>query len=307
MKDIMNIAVVNFESAWGDIQRNLKRILGYIESAAKRGADLIVFPETALTGYEEDTKHTGDKQMHRCLAETVPGPSSNAVERLTKEYGVYAVYGFAERIGGEVYNSAVVIGPEGIIGSYQKMHLPFAESCWAARGNKPFMFDTSWGKIGVSICYDTYVFPEIMRYYRCMGCRLHINPTAVDTVVTAQNVRDSVEYLSANNCIYIASANGIGSYRNRKGRLLGGSHVIGPSCEVPRVQYYVGKPFGAESSDEAELYIGTIDLSYVEKPFLAKQFNRKNPDFRAELYVSMYQEIADMQKETAEELGTGYF
>ena len=297
MKDIMNIAVVNFECAWGDVQTNLRRMLGYIESAVKRGTDMIVFPETALTGYEGDAWHIGEEQMHRRLAETFPGPSSDAIAELTRKYGIYAIYGFAERVGEKVYNSAAVLGPEGAIGSYQKMHLPFAEAKWAVRGDKPFMFDTPWGKVGVAICYDTYVFPEIMRYYRYMGCRLHVNPTAVDTVVTAQNVQDAVEYLSANNCIYIASANCIGAYESREGKLIGGSHVIGPSQEVPKIQYYVGKPFVSELADKAGMYIGTIDLSYVEKPFLAKQFDREAPDFRADLYVKMYQEIAEMQKQ----------
>ena len=300
MKDIMNIAVVNFESRWGDVQANLNRMLGYIECAAKRGADMIVFPEAALQGYEGDSAHEGNEQMHRRLAETVPGPSSEAVAELTRKYNCYVVYGMAQKIGETIYNGSAVVGPEGVIGSYQKMHLPWAESRWAANGNEPFMFDTPWGKVGVAICYDLYAFPEITRYYRYMGCRLCINPTAVDNYVTAKNVEDAIEYLSANNCIYIASADGIGEYTSRPGGLIGGSNVIGPSRDVPRIQYYAGRPFTDADAAEAEIYLGTIDLSYVEKPFLAKQFNQEAPDFRAELYMRMYQEIAQIQKNLLE-------
>lgn len=63
MQDIMKIAVVNFESVWGDVQKNLERMKGYIVSAARRGADMIVFPELALTGYEVDAAHEGEDQM----------------------------------------------------------------------------------------------------------------------------------------------------------------------------------------------------------------------------------------------------
>lgn len=215
---------------------------------------------------------------------------------MTKKYGIYVVYGLPQRIDGQVYNAAAVVGPEGVIGSYQKMHLPFAESKFAVRGSSPMMFDTPWGKVSVGICYDTYAFPELTRYYRYMGCRLHINPSAVDTIVTAQNVKDAVEYLSANNCIYIATANTINEYKDTDGELFGGSHVIGPGTRVPKVHYYVGKPFTDEKANEAEMHLGTIDLSYVEKSFLAKQFHREDPDFRAELYIKMYQEILEDQK-----------
>ena len=57
MKDIMNIAVVNFATEWGNKQSNLKRILEYCEAAGKRGADFIVFPETALISYDTDKDH----------------------------------------------------------------------------------------------------------------------------------------------------------------------------------------------------------------------------------------------------------
>ena len=76
MKDIMNVAVVTYEPRWGDKERNLNRITGYIECAAARGANLVVLPETALTGYDADLEHAGDERMHHRLAEPIPGPST---------------------------------------------------------------------------------------------------------------------------------------------------------------------------------------------------------------------------------------
>lgn len=295
MEDIVTVAVVNFEPAWGDTHANCDRMIGYMRAASKRGADIVVFPETALSGYDVDVDHEGDAQMHRQVAESVDGPCARAFASAAKEYGLYAIYGAPERDGNAVYNAAFVVSPEGkVAGTYRKMHLPFKEAKWAERGQEPFMFDTPWGPVGVSICYDTYVFGEIMRYYRASGCRLIINCTAVDEFVTAENVRTSVEYLSANNNVYIASANCIGCIRENA--MLGGSHIVGPSSHVPAVHYYAGQPFGAKGSDEQEVFLGTLDLSYVNKSFLAQQWADKNPDFTPDRYINMYQKLASMDK-----------
>ena len=290
-KDVLNIAVVTYEPSWGDKEKNLWRMTGYIKAASRRGADLILFPETALTGYDVDDGATGADQMHCRLAEPFPGPSSLALARCAESCGIHVVYGYAERgEDGSVYNAAGVVGPGGPIGSYRKMHLPFAESSWAKRGDTPFMFDTEWGKMGVSICYDTFVFTELMRYYRASGCRIHLNPCAVDTTVTAHNIKDAVEFQAANNAMYIASANCTGCHRQND--FVGGSNVVGPGKNVPRIHYYVGSAFGSPGSDEQELLIGTIDLSYTDKPFLAKQWADSDPDFRPEIYARMFAELA---------------
>lgn len=291
MKDVMNVAVVTYEPSWGNKEKNLNRIIGYIECAAARGANLVVLPETALTGYDADLTHEGDERMHHQLAESIPGPSSNAVADAIRNLGIYAVFGLSERAeDGTVYNSAVAIGPEGVLGRYRKMHLPAAEPTWAGRGEDPFMFETPWGPIGVSICYDTFAFPEIMSYYRASGCRLIANPFAVNTAVTAQNIKDSLEYLAANNAVYIASANCTGCAISDD--FVGGSSVIGPGKNVPEICYYAGTPCGAPGSDEQELHLGTIDLSYVEKPFLAKKWASVDPDFRPDIYARLYTELA---------------
>lgn len=291
LKDIINVAVVTFEPVWGDTEANLSRMIGYTECAAKRGADLILFPESALTGYDLDRENTGSEQMHHRVAESIPGPSTLALAEIARKYDIYVVYGLAEKAeDGTVYNAAAAVGPDGVIGGYRKMHLPATEPLWAARGDKPFMFETPWGKIGLSICYDTFAFPEIMRYYRAHGCRLHLNPCAVDTGVTAKNIRESVEYQSGNNAMYIASANCTGFHSLND--FVGGSNIIGPAKNVPDVHYYAGSAFGTARSDEQEMHIATLDLSYVNKPFLAKVWADENPDFRPDVYLKMYEDIA---------------
>ena len=91
MKDIINVAVIAYQPTWGNKEKNVQRMAGYAECAAKKGAHLILFPETALTGYDVDFDHEGDEQMHRQLAEPVPGPSSLALAEVAKEFNIYIV------------------------------------------------------------------------------------------------------------------------------------------------------------------------------------------------------------------------
>lgn len=85
-----------------------------------------MFSELALTGYDDDEGKPLEEKMHRRLTETVPGPATDAVVELTKNYGIYVVFGLAERDKedmNKVYNSAVIYGLEGIIGCNRKIHL----------------------------------------------------------------------------------------------------------------------------------------------------------------------------------------
>lgn len=292
--DVITIGVINFSCEWGNKKKNLSRICQYIRAAAGQGANLIVFPETALTGYDDEVEKDYHHKMHYLQAETVPGESSCAIAALAEELNVYVIYGLPERDAENqdvIYNSAAIIGPDGIIGTYRKLHMPFSESNWAQVGQYPCFFETKWGRIGVGICYDCYVFPEIMRYYRAMGCRLYVNITAVGVGVTPQNVRTSLEYLSATNTIYIATAGLFGLAPITD--MLGGSSILGPGNKSPEVYYYAGRPFDHPYAAQGELFVATVDLSYTERSFLAKQWDKEYPHWRPELYIKMYQEVLE--------------
>jgi predicted amidohydrolase len=169
--DVLTVACVNFRTDWGNKEANLNRVMGYLEAAAKRGADIILFPETALTGYDIDEEVI----MHRENAETIPGPSTNKIAQLTRKYGVYAIVGMAEKDKDDseiIYNSVAIVGPEGVIDSYAKIHPAFTENKWCKKGKRPVLFETPWGPVGVGICYDTTMFPELPRYYAACGARL---------------------------------------------------------------------------------------------------------------------------------------
>lgn len=317
MRDIVNVAVVNFRPIWGEKEKNLKRIAEYIENEAKRGMDIIVFPELCLTGYDdEDTDGFGlghgyntamDKRqkMQSRDAETVPGPSTECIAEVTKRCGVYAVFGMTERDKSNsdvIYNSAAVCGPEGIIGAYQKIHIPPGEMYWATPGETPLLFDTPWGPVGVQICFDTYFFPEITRYYRAKGARLLLNCTALagGDVVRYPMCSREVENSAYINTMFIASANLCG--KDKYSSFLGGSSIIGPSAEWGNVYYYAGGNFHDKDYSHPGVFSASIDLAQTEVShhFLWRPnpvFRR--PDFRPELYAKLYESLAEDKHWTA--------
>lgn len=193
-------AVVNCNGIWGDKESNIKMMESYIKEAASKDVDIIVFPETVLTGYvyEDAGSDTleSDMMMQVALAETIPGKTTLYLSEYAKKYDMYIVFGMPELPSDgyiyetspyldtteavpKVYNSAAILFPDGTIKSYQKIHRGGAgEFNWSVSGNTPVMFDTKWGKVGVNICMDGHYEPELGRYYAANGCTILLHPTA---------------------------------------------------------------------------------------------------------------------------------
>jgi predicted amidohydrolase len=173
MRHKTKIAAVQMEPKITANKENLDKIVRKTETAARNGGDLVVFPECALTGYiftsrEEVLPH----------AETIPGTSTDRLEACCRELGVYVIAGLIERTSDKCFNTAVLIGPEGFIGRYRKIHLPFlGVDRFLDRGDEPFrVYETEIGNIGMHICYDCN-FPESARVMTLMGADILALPT----------------------------------------------------------------------------------------------------------------------------------
>ncbi|MBQ3783682.1 MAG: leucine-rich repeat protein [Lachnospiraceae bacterium] len=192
------VSVVNMTGYWGNKKKTLAKMVEYIEEAAKQKADMIVFPETVLSGYgyvsaDKDPfyKKYG-VPMQVATAETVPGASTTYLSEYAKKYNMYIIFGMTEKDASgpiyednktekhaqKVYNSAAILYPDGTIDSYQKIHRAGLETEWSVCGKTPKMIDTKWGRIGIDICRDGHFYPELGRYYAAMGCTLFVHPTA---------------------------------------------------------------------------------------------------------------------------------
>ena len=163
-----NIACAQIDCLLGDPQANLKKIISTIRSAAERDAQLVMFPECALTGYAYNSL---DEAIP--FAEPIDGPSSQALTEVCRETGAYAVVGFIEAAANKFYNAAMLVGPDGVAGGYRKVHLPFIGiDRFLTPGDRQFeVFDLPFGKVGLNICYDIS-FPEAARVLKLMGAEL---------------------------------------------------------------------------------------------------------------------------------------
>lgn len=295
MKHIINLAVVNFNAKWGKKQENYERILGYIECAHKRGADMIIFPEMCLTGYDNETDVPKEEKMQFKEAESKYGIKASELASLAKVYQMYIMLGMPERDKSDrthVYNSLLIAKPDDSLITYRKIHLALEEPCWAMAGKEPLLLETPWGPVGITICYDMYSFPELTRYYAAKGARLVVNATAYAKSRGYEKGKTTIESAVLMNGIYVATANLCG--KDLKNEFFGGSSIVGPSQRMQGTYYYAGKAFDDERADEEGMYLETIDLTkatrgiYGENPLLGRS------DFRPDLYEKLYRELATL-------------
>lgn len=166
-----------------DKAENLKKYLSFIDEAAANGANLVVFPEQSLMGYLQSlvAMPFSDHEYQYENAEILPdGPSVQKIIAKAKEKNVYVIFGMTERdpiLDYKLYNTAVLVGPEGYIGRYRKVHLPGDEVHIYSPGTDFPVFETKIGKIGMLICYDKQ-FPESARELALGGAEILVMPTA---------------------------------------------------------------------------------------------------------------------------------
>lgn len=260
-----------------DPKANLKKTLALAEKAAKQGAQIICTQELFRSQYfcqAEDHKYFD-------LAEPIPGPSSQAFQKIAKKYGVVIVASlFEKRASGLYHNTAVIIDADGkLLGIYRKMHIPddplFYEKFYFTPGDTGFKaWDTKFGKIGVLICWDQW-YPEGARLTAMQGAEILFYPTAIgwhpsekaEYGVNQHGAWETIQrsHAVANGC-YVAATNRIGLEQPIGGDGLefwGQSFVAGTSGQI----------LAKASSDKEEILLvpvelGKVDVTRTHWPFL---------------------------------------
>ncbi len=166
----VKVAVAQMHCVPGDVAANLAIIGPLVHLAARDGAQLVILPETATTGY-----FISDR-LDR-LAEPEDGPTARHLAGIAREANVHLAVGMAISDGGKFYDAQLLFGPDGAhLATYRKAHLFSAEREWFAAGDTPMVIDTAIGRIGMTICYDL-IFPEYIRRLVDLGADLIINST----------------------------------------------------------------------------------------------------------------------------------
>lgn len=272
----LTIACAQMRPEIGRKQENLAKSIAMIRRAHVQGARLIVLPELCNTGYVFDTREEAF-----ALSETIGGDSVQAWTEVAVELGVTIVAGFTERDGNALYNSAVLTGPAGVIGSYRKLHLWGEESLFFERGNlKVPVFVTPFGRIACAICYDMW-FPEVFRLAALQGADILCVPTnwvPMKNQPSHLPVMANVLAMSGahSNSMFVAAADRVGEERGQP--FLGCSIIV--DCN--------GWPVaGPASPVEEELLLATVDLSEARKARQLNAFNQLLRDRRTDVYAEM--------------------
>lgn len=162
----VKIAAIQFEPIQFQKERNVTCLFKLVEEAAQNGAKLITTPEMATTGY-----CWYDRNEIKPFVETIPGKTTDSFYQIAKKNNCYIVIGMPE-VDPETnlfYNTAVLIGPEGIVGKHRKTHPYISEPKWAASGDLGHqVFETSIGRVALLICMDIH-FIETARLVALNG------------------------------------------------------------------------------------------------------------------------------------------
>jgi predicted amidohydrolase len=249
MKDKIKLALAQISSKRENKEVNLQKIEALTFKAKEQGADLAIFPEMSLTGYVV-------RDQFYELAETIPGPTVEKVEALAKKTGMHVIFGMpelSEKTRATVFNTAVFVGPEGLIGKYRKMYLPthsvFEEKRYFRPGYQTAAFQTDLGNIGLCICYDLF-FPEVLRLIRLKGAQLIVCISASPSVR-----RSYFEILTCaralENTAYLAYVNLVGVEDGLQ--FWGGSRLVSPAGEVLAKAKYDEEDFVTCEVDYSDL------------------------------------------------------
>jgi predicted amidohydrolase len=267
MKDKIKLALAQISSKRENKNENFLKIEKLTLKAKEQAADLVIFPELSLTGY------VVRDQVYE-LAETIPGPTVEKVEALAKKTGMHIIFGMpelSEKTQATAFNTAVFVGPSGLIGKYRKMYLPthsvFEEKRYFRPGYQTAAFQTDLGNIGLCICYDVF-FPEVLRLTRLQGAQLIVCISASPAVRRGYfEILTSARALE--NTAFLAYVNLAGVEDGLQ--FWGGSRLVGPTGDILAKAKY----------DEEDFVICEVDYNDLRT---AETFIPTLRDLRPELF-----------------------
>jgi len=247
MREI-TVAAVQTEPQLADVNSNLIQMKELVRQiCTEQRVDLILFPELASTGYECGVRFTE-------LAERVPGPTVNLLAQWAGEFGVYIAAGLAakEKVESILYNSAVLVGPDGeVLGQYNKVHLRGEERLAFRPGFRYILWEAEFGLVGMMLGWDL-AFPEVARSLALEGAELIL----VGANWEEPNADEWQAYLKARayeNSVFVAGANRVGEEYSYK--FTGRSMIIGPRGQV----------FATLEEPVTGYVVARIDLDEVRK------------------------------------------
>jgi predicted amidohydrolase len=242
----INVASIQMKCRLGDKKKNLEKASLLIRAASEKGAKMIVLPELFNTGYRVEENDVE-------LAETIPGPTTHFLGRLASELDVYLIAAILESGAskGVIYDTAVLVGPKGLIGSYRKIHLWDFENTRFTKGEDYPVFETRYGKVGMQICYEVG-YPEGARILTLKGADILCYPSAFGRArYYAWDIATRSRALE--NGVFVIASNRSGTEKGET-EFGGISRIVTPKGTVLK-----------EAFEEDDIIVSEIDLKDVIK------------------------------------------
>jgi predicted amidohydrolase len=261
----MRIGIAQTSPAFGEVGRNIVDALWLI---GRDRADLWVLPEFFASGYQ-----FASAREARELAEPVPdGPTTRALIEHAVGQGCFIVAGLPERDGDRIFNSAVVVGPEGFLTCYRKVHLFCHEVEFFTPGDRSFpVVDLGTARVGVMICFD-HLFPESARSLALQGADVIAHPA---NLVLPDLAQRTMAIRALENGVFTATANRVGTEARTDETLTytGQSQIVDPS----------GNVVARLSTTDVGVFVAEIDVERARDKRIT-DFNDKLADRRPERY-----------------------
>jgi predicted amidohydrolase len=264
---MLRVGFFQFAPVFGEVSTNLSKVLNALEGAE---VDVVVLPELPFTGY-----YFQDRAEVAALAEDpLESPTIFCLTNLCRANDFFLVTGFAEKAGDKLFNSALLLGPDGLLHTYRKLHLFNTEKEYFDPGDTPLQSIKVRGvSIGIMVCFD-WVFPEVARSLALQGADLLLHPSNLVLTYCQQIMLTRC----LENSVFAITANRAGSDHRPRGTITftGQSQVVTPRGEL----VYQAGP------ESEELFITKLDTGQArDKSMTAGNdlFKDRRPHYYAEI------------------------
>lgn len=265
---MVKIALISMRPYIGNKIKNLKKIEKFIVNSK---ADFYIFGEMTLTGYR-------CKDNIRELAENIDDFSIRFLKKLAKKNKCYIIFGMPrldEKIKGVIYNSAILIHPDGDINIYDKWFFPnfgpFEEKLFFDEGENINIINSKFGRIGLIICYDIF-FPELCKAYTLQGADIIICISASPSI-TRKYFEKIIPTRAIENTTFFFYSNLVGTQEDLT--FWGGSQAYDPLGNL-----IIKAPYYKESIITFEIDINQVIIARSNRPVIR--------DIRPEIYHDLY-------------------
>jgi predicted amidohydrolase len=221
MRERVRVAAAAVDTQPGQLEANLKKLAHWVAQAAAAGAQLVLFPELSLSGFipnhprgEHEPWLRSALAAARRMAIRLDAPPLERLREIAARHQILLSVGLLEDAGHVLYNAQVLVGPEGVVGHWRKLHVPMFEMPFYNGGDAPRVAETSCGRIGANICFDA-LLPESTRLLAVQNVEIVLMPFAADPPpVTpdgwARWASPAIRARAAENGVFVVACNYVG-------------------------------------------------------------------------------------------------